>query len=53
MAEGFAHNFIGKEVEIYSAGVVASGVYPLAIRVMKEEGIDISSQALRSLMKKY
>ncbi|MGC8852481.1 MAG: arsenate reductase ArsC [Hydrogenobacter sp.] len=48
MAEGYAKHFAklyGKDVEVYSAGSSpAKEVHPLAIRVMQEEGIDISSQ---------
>ena len=44
MAEGFARKIAGKLVEPYSAGSQPSGkVNPLAIEVMKEKGIDISS----------
>jgi Protein-tyrosine-phosphatase len=46
MAEGYGKYFAklyGKEVEIYSAGSNPSGyVHPLAIKVMAEDGIDIS-----------
>ncbi|MGB9873503.1 MAG: arsenate reductase ArsC, partial [Hydrogenobacter sp.] len=35
----------GKDVEVYSAGSSpAKEIHPFAIRVMQEEGIDISSQ---------
>jgi arsenate reductase (thioredoxin) len=45
MAEGFAR-FFGKDIfEPYSAGSKPSGkVDPMAVEVMKEAGIDISSQ---------
>ena len=44
MAEGFARH-LGKEVlEAYSAGTKPVGVNPLAIEIMQEVGIDISSQ---------
>jgi len=44
MAEGFA-KYYGKDlIEVYSAGTeIAKEVNPLAIEVMKEIGIDISS----------
>jgi arsenate reductase (thioredoxin) len=43
MAEGFLKSF-DKELEVYSAGTKpAEKVNPYAVKVMKEEGIDISS----------
>ena len=45
MAEGFAKKLAGNKFEIYSAGTKPAGfVHPDAIAVMKELGIDISSQ---------
>jgi arsenate reductase len=45
MAEGFASKLSGDKYEIYSAGSRPAGfVHPDAIAVMKEIGIDISSQ---------
>jgi arsenate reductase len=48
MAEGYGKYFAklyGKDVEIYSAGSNPSGyVHPLAIKIMAEDGIDISQQ---------
>ena len=45
MAEGFANQFGKEVVEAYSAGSKPSGeVDPKAIEVMKEAGIDISTQ---------
>ena len=43
MAEGWLRHFGGSEIEVYSAGTRPSFVHPLAIQVMKEIGIDISS----------
>jgi arsenate reductase len=44
MAEGFAREN-GKDIlEPYSAGLIAAGVHPRTIAVMKELGIDISRQ---------
>lgn len=42
MAEGYLKHFAHAKAEVYSAGVEAHGVNPKAIRVLKEEGIDIS-----------
>lgn len=45
MAEGFLRHFAPETVEVTSAGTdPESEVHPLAIQVMAEEGIDISSQ---------
>lgn len=45
MAEAYIRKFGGEQVEVYSAGVKASGkIYPWAIKLMAEDGIDISSQ---------
>ena len=44
MAEGFAREFGKGLIEPYSAGLIAAGVNPWAIAVMKEAGIDISRQ---------
>lgn len=45
MAEGFARKLGKGLLEPYSAGVMPAGfVSPYAIRVMREEGIDISDQ---------
>jgi arsenate reductase len=49
MAEGLMRYFRGDEFEVYSAGVEPKGVNPLAISVMKEIGIDISSQNSKHL----
>jgi arsenate reductase len=46
MGEAFIREFGGDRVEVYSAGVKASGrIYPWAIKLMEEEGIDISNQS--------
>ena len=44
MAEGFLRHLGGDRFEAASAGAQATEVNPDAIRVMKEAGIDISSQ---------
>lgn len=43
MAEGFARGFF-PDVLIYSAGIEAHGLNPIAIQVMSELGIEISQQ---------
>ncbi len=42
IAEGYLRYFGGDKAEVYSAGVETHGVNPRAIRVMQEDGIDIS-----------
>ncbi len=49
MAEGFAREFGKDIIEPYSAGLVAAGVHPRAIAVMKEIGIDISRQKSKTI----
>ena len=49
MAEGFARQLASNGEKIYSAGTSPKGVHPLAIRVMQEVGIDISSQESKGL----
>ena len=44
MAEGWARHLAGDALEVHSAGTRPSRVHPLAVRVMVEEGVDISSQ---------
>ena len=44
MAEGWARQLKGKEIEAYSAGVSPHGMNADAIRVMSEAGVDISDQ---------
>ena len=41
MAEGLTQHLKGKVIEPYSAGIIAQGLNPLAVKVMKETGIDI------------
>jgi arsenate reductase len=49
MAEGFLRAIAGDRFEVQSAGTRATRVHPLAIRAMKEAGIDISSQRSKSV----
>jgi arsenate reductase (thioredoxin) len=44
MAQAYIEHFAGDAAQVYSAGVKASGkVYPWAIKLMAEDGIDISN----------
>lgn len=49
MAEGLARDIFKDEAEIFSAGIRPSYVHPMAIKVMRELGIDISSQSSKSI----
>ena len=49
MAEGFARHWSRGKYEIFSAGTEPQSVHPLAVRVMQEFGIDISSQRSKGL----
>lgn len=44
MAEGWARALKSAELEPFSAGIVAHGLNPLAVRVMRECGVDLTSQ---------
>jgi arsenate reductase len=49
MAEGFLKAF-APEAEVFSAGTMpARAVHPLAVRVMKERGIDLSGHTPKSV----
>jgi len=53
MAEGWARHLKSESLEAHSAGTAPHGVNPLAVRVMGEEGVDISahrSKDVRELM---
>ncbi len=49
MAEGSVRHLSKGNVEVYSAGTHPSHVHPMAIRVMKELGIDISHHTSKSV----
>ena len=52
MAEAYISLFAGDKAEVFSAGVEASGkVYPWAVKLMAEEGIDISGYKSESVDK--
>lgn len=42
IAEGYLRSFVNGKAAVYSAGIETHGVNPLAIAIMKEDGIDIS-----------
>jgi arsenate reductase len=49
IAEGYARTLRGDAIEAYSAGIVAHGQNPNAIRVMAEDGVDITGQQSKTL----
>jgi arsenate reductase len=49
MAEGWLRHFGGGALDVASAGTHPSFVHPLAIQVMNEAGIDISSHRSKSV----
>ena len=49
MAEGFARRLAPLGVRVYSAGTAPKPIHPMAVKVMKEAGIDISAQRSKSL----
>lgn len=49
MAEGLLRELGRGVLEPYSAGLLAAGVHPRAIAVMKEIGIDISGQRSKAI----
>jgi arsenate reductase len=49
MAEGLARNMFAADVLVQSAGSMPSSVNPYAIEVMREIGIDLSSQYSKSV----
>ena len=49
IAEGYARALRADTIEAYSAGIVAHGQNPNAIRVMAEDGVDITGQQSKTL----
>lgn len=49
MAEGWARALLGDRVEALSAGTEPKVLNPLAVRAMREEGVDISEQRSESI----
>ena len=49
MAEGYLRYFAKGRAAIYSAGVETHGVNPIAVAIMKEDGIDISHHTSNSI----
>jgi len=49
MAEGFLRSYAGDRFIVESAGTKATTIHPLAVRAMREVGIDISLQRSKSV----
>jgi len=49
MAEGFLKHIAGDRFEVFSAGVKPEKVNPMAVKVMAEQGIDISEHTSKSV----
>lgn len=49
MAEGLLRQKSGGALQVFSAGTSPSGIHPNAIRVMEENGVDISRQRSKDL----
>ena len=53
IAEGYLRHFAGNNAEIYSAGVETHGVNLKAIKIMMEDGIDISKHTSNNIDEYY
>lgn len=49
MAEGFLRTYAGARFSVQSAGTKSTELHPLAVRAMREVGIDISGQRSKSV----
>lgn len=49
MAEGIARRFYNSKMEVFSAGIEKHGMNPFAMKVMEEDGMDISEQSSQTL----
>jgi arsenate reductase len=49
MAEGWARRLRGESIEPFSAGIMAKGLDPRAVRAMAELGVDISGQRSKTV----
>jgi arsenate reductase len=49
MAEGWLRHFAADRAQVFSAGTRPAGLNPMAIEVMKDAGVDISSQRSKHL----
>ena len=49
IAEGYLKHFAGARAEVYSAGIETHGVNPRAIKIMQEDGLDISNHTSNNI----
>ncbi|MEM0915738.1 MAG: arsenate reductase ArsC [Planctomycetota bacterium] len=49
MGEGWARSLHGDAINAYSAGLIAKGLKPHAVAVMREAGVDITGQRSQTL----
>jgi protein-tyrosine-phosphatase len=49
MAEGILHHLSKGQMEVFSAGSEPEAIHPLAIRVLRESGVDIRQQRSKHL----
>ena len=49
MAEGWAKHLLSSQFNVYSAGIEKHGLNPNAVKVMAEQGIDISNHYSKTL----
>ena len=42
IAQAYLQFFAGNKAQVYSAGIETHGVHPTAVKIMQEDGIDIS-----------
>lgn len=49
MAEGWCNHLMSEQFAAFSSGIEKHGLNPLAIRVMAETGVDISSQTSKQI----
>ena len=49
MAEGYLRHFAGDRAAVYSSGIETHGVNPVAIDIMREDGIDISGHTSNNI----
>jgi arsenate reductase len=49
MAEGLLRHMAGDRYEVFSAGTHPRGIHPLTVEVLREAGVDISTQTSKDL----
>lgn len=49
MAEGFCRRYHSASIEAFSCGIEKHGLNPLAVKVMRESGVDISAHRSKTI----